>query len=164
MNTRTLHTRHTRRSGLSLIEVLLSLTILMLAMGAIGRLVDIGTDRGNEARAYTTGTRLAQAKMAEVEAGTIGLTTETQSAFEGDDAAWEFTVTPEPAGPPNLYQVTVRVSRTLNGKPFEVVLTQFIFDPALMGSAAQAERPAASSGTTTDPAAGTGMGTGGMSP
>ena len=151
-----------RRAGLSLIEVLLALAILLLALVAIGRLVDIGTDRGNEARLHTRGTRLAQAKMAEVEAGTISLSSETQGNFDGDDTAWEFSVTPEPAGPPNLYQITVRVSRTLNGKPFEIVLTQMMFDPALIGSAAQAERPATE---TTDPAAGMGTtGMGGMAP
>ena len=52
-------------------------------------------------------------------AGVITLSSETQGSFEGDDSAWEYTVTPEPAGPPNLYQITVRVSRNLNGKPFE---------------------------------------------
>jgi general secretion pathway protein I len=158
---RTRRPTHTRRAGLSLIEVMLALAILLLAMAAIVRLVDIGTERGNAARMQTRGTRLAQAKMAEVEAGTVSLASETQGNFDGDDGAWQFTVTPEPAGPLNLYTVTVRVTTTSQGRQFEVVLSQMMFDPALMGSASQAERPAPDTGeTTTDPA----MGMGGTSP
>ena len=136
------------RSGMSLIEVLLALAILVLSLVAIGRLVDIGTDRGNEARAYTRGTRLAQAKMAEAEAGMVSLASESDGQFDGDDQVWKFKVTPEPAGPPNLYTVTVRVTRDIQGRPVEVVLAQMIFDPAVTGSAAQAERPATTDGTT----------------
>ncbi len=133
--------RSAARRGLSLIEVLLALTILLLAIVAIGRLVDIGTDRGNDARAATRGNRLAQGKMAEVEAGVVSLDSAIEGEFEGDDAAWKFNVTPELVGPPNLYTVTVKVTRDIQGKTYEVVLVQMLFDPTKTGSAAQAERP-----------------------
>lgn len=146
------------RRGLSLIEVLLALAILLLSIIAIGRLVDVGTDHGNAARASTRGTRLAQSKMAEVEAGVIALSGEASGAFDGDDAAWNYTVSPQAAGPPNLYTVTVTVSRTVDGRPFELALTQMIFDPTMTGSAAQAERPAVESADTSSTT------TGGTSP
>ncbi len=149
----------TKRPGLSLIEVMLALAILVFSLVAIGSLVDIGTDRGNDARAHTRGTRLAQSKMAEVEAGVIPLEGEASGAFDGDDAAWEYTVTPEAAGPPYLYTVTVRVTRTLSGRTTEIVLKQMVFDPTMTGSAAQAERPPAP-----DPAADPATTTGGTSP
>jgi general secretion pathway protein I len=149
----------TRRRGLSLLEVIVSLAILVLAIVAINRLVDIGTDRGTDARMFTRGTRLAQGKMAEVEAGIVSVSSESEGQFEGDDAAWSFKVLPEPAGPPNLYTVTIRVTRDIQGRPIEVVLTQMIFDPTMMGSAAQAERPAAEDPATTGTAT---TGTGGM--
>jgi prepilin-type N-terminal cleavage/methylation domain-containing protein len=152
--------RQPARRGLSLIEVLLSLAILVLALAAVGKLVDIGTDRGNDSRATTRGTRLAQSKMSEVEAGLVGLTSETDGQFTGDDGGWSFSVIPQPAGPPNLYTVTVRVSRDLQGRPFEVVLTQIMFDPTMMGTAAQAEVTAPTTGTTTGSGTGTGTGTG----
>ena len=147
------------RRGLTLIEVMLALTILIISIAAVNQLVDLGTDQGNQARAATRGTRLAQGKMVEVEAGVVSLTSESTGDFEGDDGAWKFTVTPEPAGPPNLYTVTVRVSRDLKGLPYEIVLTQMIFDPTVMGSAAQAERPPAADATTTDSTTGTTSGT-----
>lgn len=155
-------TRHPRphRRGLSLLEVLLALAILVLSLAAISRLMEAGTDRAAEARAHTRGARLAANKMAEVEAGIVGLTSETTGNFDGDDAGWEFTVTPEAAGPPNLYNVTVRAKYTLRGQPFEVALTQLVFDPTMTGSAAQAERPAAEDPSTT----GTTGTTGGTSP
>ena len=129
------------RRGLTLIEVLLALAILLLALGAIHQLIDIGSAHGTKAQAAARGTRLAQSKMAEVEAGLIPVSGEASGSFDGDDAAWTYTVTPEAAGPPNLYSVTVKVSRPIGGQPFDLVLTQMVFDPAVTGSAAQAERP-----------------------
>ena len=154
------------RRGMSLIEVLLALAILVLAIAAISRLVDIGTDRGSDARVYTRGARLAQAKMAEVEAGMIPLTGETDGQFTDDDAAWSFKVFVQPAGPPNLYTVTVNVLCEVNGRQIVVSLAQMMFDPTMMGSAAQAEQPAATTtdGTTTGTTGTTGTGTGGTSP
>lgn len=160
----TLRNRPRVRRGLSLLEIIVALAILVLAIVAINRLVNIGTDRGTDGRAHTRAARLAQSKMAEVESGLIAVTGESEGQFEGDDAAWSFKVLPEAAGPPNLYTVTVRVSREIQGRPIEVALTQMVFDPAMMGSAAQAERPAAEDPATTDPAAAGTTGTGGTTP
>jgi len=142
------------RPGLSLLEVLLSLTILLLSMVAIGRLVDFGADRGLEARLHSQGTRLAVAKLAEVEAGVVPLDSAGSGTFD-TDPDWTWSVEPEPEGTPNLYQVTVRVTRDLKGRPFEVTLTQMVFDPTLLGSAAPAQKADTSSTTGT---------TGGTSP
>lgn len=152
-------TRPATRPGLSLIEVLLSLAILLLALVAISRLVELGSQHGNNARAATRGARLAQSKMAEVEAGVIPLDSGANGQFEGEDGGWSYTVTPAAAGPPNLYTVTVKVSRDMSGQPFEIVLTQMLFDPAMTGSTAQAERPA-----IPDPADASSTTTGGTSP
>ena len=69
---RTAHTRpgrprlHRTRRGLSLIEVLLALTIFMLALVVLARLVDMGADRELEARYQTRGIRLALDKLGRV--------------------------------------------------------------------------------------------------
>jgi hypothetical protein len=133
---------------MSLIEVLLALTILLLSMVAIGQLVDIGADRGMDARMHVRGARLAQAKMAEVEAGVVNLQGSTSGTFD-DEPEWSWTVEPTQSGPANLYLVTLKVSRDLKGKPFEVTLSQYMMDPTKMGTAAQAEKPATDSTTTT---------------
>ncbi|MBY0457138.1 MAG: prepilin-type N-terminal cleavage/methylation domain-containing protein [Gemmataceae bacterium] len=138
----------TTRKGLTLIEVLLALTIMLLALGALGRLVDLGSARGSDARAHSRGARLAQSKMAEVEAGAVPVTGGASGMFEGDDAGWSFDVNSDPTGPPNLYTVTVTVSRTNQGRELQVVLTQLVFDPTKTGSAAQAQVSAADAATT----------------
>jgi len=74
------------RRGFSLLEVLLSLAILLLALTAIGQLVDMGSDRELDGRLQTQASRLIQAKLAEFESGAAPLESGSGS-FEGDDAA-----------------------------------------------------------------------------
>jgi prepilin-type N-terminal cleavage/methylation domain-containing protein len=162
--------RRAPRRGLTLLEVLLSLAILAVALAAIGKLVDVGSARGNEARFTIRGARLAQSKMAEVEAGLIPISGGAGGQFTDDDAAWSYQVTSAPvstpASPPNLYTVTVTVSRTFQGVNANVTLTQMMFDPTKLGTAAQAEAATASTGTTgTTGTTGSGTtGSGGTSP
>ena len=142
-------TTRAARGGLSLIEVLLALTIFMMSLVVIGRLVDMGTDREMEARYQTRASRLALDKLGEFESGARALD-ETSGAFDGpDDGGWEWTAEAQPQEQiaPNLYLVKVTVGRDLKGRRFEVVITQMIFDPAMMGSAAEAIRP---DGTATE--------------
>lgn len=147
-----------KRSGLSLIEVMLSLAILLMSLAAIGQLVTMGSDRGLDARFTMRGTRLAESKMAEVEVGAIKLDAASGGgSFEGDDSAWSWSCDVQPGGPPNLFQVTVKVTRDVRGTPFEISIGRMLFDPSLVGSAAQAERPAESEAA--DP-----LGMGGTSP
>jgi general secretion pathway protein I len=133
--------RPPRRPGLSLTEVLLALTILIIALAAINRLTDVGTASGRDAQFTSRGTRLAQSKMAEIESGALWPADSQSGSFDGDDGGWTYSVTASEDGTaPNLFLVTVTVKRD-SGRPFEVVLSQLIFDPTKTGSAAQAERP-----------------------
>ena len=150
MNKRSTSLRHSpsrdpltsSRAAFSLIEVLLAMAILLLALVAIAQLVGIGSDGGLQARFTMRGTRLAETKMAEIEAGVIPLDSAAQGgSFEGDDSAWTWTGEVQPSTAPNLYQVTVTVKRDFRGTPFEITLARLMFDPAMTGSAAQAERP-----------------------
>ncbi len=145
-----------RRPGITLIEVLLALTILLLALAAIGQLVDVGSDHGIQARFHVRGTRLAQAKLAECEAGVIPLSG-GEGTFTDDDEAWSWSVDAQPDAATNLYRVTVTVSRDNRGKLFEITLAQMMYDPALMGSAAQAERPTQADVDSAEVNGGTGM-------
>jgi type II secretion system protein I len=139
-----------RRSGISLLEVMLALAIFLMALTAIGQLVDGGTDKALEAQAQATATRLAQSKLAEVEAGVIALGSSASGSFDVEpDWQWQVDMTQETA--PNLYTVNVHVSRQLKNKQFEVTLSQMMFDPQQMGNASQAQPPqttSSGSGTT----------------
>ena len=145
-----------RRSGITLLEVLLSMAIFLFSLAAIGQLVDYGADRGMDARMQTIGMRLAQSKMAEAEAGVVAVDTESTGTFD-EEPEWNWTLVPGQPVAPNLYQVTITVWKEFSGRKFEVKLTQMIFDPAQMGAATAAQPPATNSaGTTTTTTATTG--------
>lgn len=149
------------RPGLTLIEVLVAMAIMLLALVAIGRLVDIGTNSANEARLTARGTRLAESKMAEVEAGAIALDAGGGATPFDEEPSWSWNIAAQPSGPANLYQVTVHITRDVNGRKFEVTLSQMILDPKAMGTSSQASKPAA---PATDTGTTTTTGTGGTMP
>ncbi len=128
------------RSGLSLLEVLVALAIFLIALAAIATLMDTANTQASDAAGTTTATRLAQSKLAEVEAGLIGVTDGGSGTFEGDESVWSWEVTSAATGVINLYDVSVRVYRP-EGRPLEVTLHQTIYDPALMNNAATAQPP-----------------------
>ena len=135
----------TRRPGLSLIEVLLAMAIFFIAIVAISRLVDMGTDRELEARLHTSGARLAQNKLAEFEMGVESMTA-TSGDFGDADSGWTWSMTSEQPGT-NLYLVTVTVSRDMKGKPFSLTLSQMMLDPTIKGAATEVSRPDPSGGS-----------------
>jgi type II secretion system protein I len=137
-----------RRSGLTLLEVLVALAIFLIALVAVFALIDFGAQRGALSAMKSTGTRLAQSKLAEVEAGAIPVSGGGSGQFDGDDAVWSWSVESSAASVPNVYSVTVRVSRDYRGRPFEVVLTQMIFDPMQMGTAVPVQPPTTDTTTT----------------
>jgi hypothetical protein len=122
------------------------MAIFFIAVVAISRLVDVGTDSELEARLHTTAARLAQAKLAEVEAGIESL--EATGGEFAEEPGWTWQMTAE-SQTPNLYLVSVTVSRDLKGRPFTLKLSQMILDPTVKGAAAEATRPTAAATTTT---------------
>jgi len=141
-------TRSPRRPGLSLLEVLVALAIFLIALAAIAGLVDFGAERAQSAAMTTLGTRLAQSKLAEVEAGLTPPNAAESGTFE-DEPEWSYALEPGAALAANTYPVTVRVRRELAGRAYEVVLTQIVFDPAFQGKATAVAPPATSSNTAT---------------
>lgn len=135
------------RPGLTLLEVMVSLTILLISLAALGQLIDLGEDNASRAGMIATGTRLAQSKLAEVEAGAIDCATGGSGACD-DEQGWTWTVESQPGAAANLYDVTVRVGRDYKGRRFEVTLAQLICDPAQMGGASAAQSPTATTTTT----------------
>ena len=127
-----------RRPGLSLLEVILSLAILIMALTAIGLLLDIGSEHERKARLNKVAARLAQSKLAEVEAGIVSFDT-TEGEFTDSDSAWSWTMTAESQGA-NLYMVTITVRA--GGRP-AVQLQRRADDarPSVRGSAAKLTRP-----------------------
>ena len=137
-----------RRSGVSLIEVMVALAVFLMCLTAIGKLVDLGGDNALSARYQNTGTRLAKSKMNEVIAGMVAVSSGGSGDFSADgDDGWQWTVTSSATDIANLYSVTVTVSKPFQGRPYEVTLTQTVFDPNFIGTGAEAQPPEPVSGT-----------------
>ena len=137
-----------QRAGLSLLEVLVALAIFLMSLAAIAGLVDFGAERAQSAAMTTLGTRLAQSKLAEVEAGLTPPNSSESGSFD-DEPDWTFSVEPGAALAANTYPVTVTVRRQMGGRKYEVALTQVVFDPAFQGNAAAVVKPTATTPATT---------------
>jgi general secretion pathway protein I len=136
-----------RRRGLSLLEVLVALTIFLLAFVILGRLVIFGSDRARDTQHQVQAADLCQSKMAEVIAGAVPLTEQSEVAFE-EDQAWQWSLACEKSNFPGLWNVTVRVSRH---QPQGVVctLSEMILDPQIHGNLQDTPPGAASSTSST---------------
>src|SRR5579871_2109658 len=123
-----------RRPGLSLMEVLVALTVFLLAFIALGRLVALGGDQAADAQQHVRAADLCQTKLAEVIAGAVPLTSESDVPFE-EDPLWHWTLDCEQGSYAGLWNVTVRVSRQQpQGMRPYCTLTQMILDPSIHGN------------------------------
>ena len=138
-----------KRDGLTLLEVLLALAIFLLSLVALAGLVDAGASNGVRAAMQSTGTRLAQSKLAEAEAGAVALSGGGESGEFVGEPGWNYSVETSPASVANVYSVTVTCWREYASRRYEVKLTQLICDPAVMGTAATATAPPAATPTGT---------------
>jgi type II secretory pathway pseudopilin PulG len=141
---------HARRSGarsaLSLLEVLLALTIFLLGLIAIGQLINLAGDRAVEVKLEGQATQLCESKLAEVVAGVVSLTSQSDVPFE-DDPDWSWSLEAEQSSVAGLWQVQVTVARPRpGGSRVECKLGRLLLDPALRGTTlAEPAAPAASS-------------------
>lgn len=127
------------RPGLSLLEVILAFAIFMMSFAGISQLITMGHQNSLDASQQSTGTRLAQSKLAEVEAGIIAVNAPSSGAFEEAPGwNWEVQILDMPAA--NVHEVMVRTWFNSNNR-VEVKLTQYIVDPAFIGTAAPAQPP-----------------------
>ncbi len=147
-----LTTHHSLRSGLSLLEVMAALAIFLFSLVALSQLIDIGSANARDIDWLGRASLLAQSRMAEVMAGSIPLTSQSETTCD-EDPDWSFSIDSESDVAPGLYRVTVTVSRTRSdGSKFESVLNQMVLDPnyrgASDGSDAAATLAAAATPTT----------------
>ena len=121
---------------------MVALVIFLMSLAAIASLVDFGAERAQAAAMTTLGTRLAQSKLAEVEAGLTAPTSSETGTFD-DEPDWTYSLESGAALAANTYPVTVTVRRDAAGRKYEVALTQVVFDPAFQGNAAAVVKPTA---------------------
>jgi type II secretion system protein I len=120
------------RRGLSLLEVILALTILALALAALGELVALGTRSGALARDVTRAQLLCESKMAELTTTAYPISSEQLVEFEYDPE-WVYSVDVQPIDTGTLLSVTVTVEQLVNSgrRPATYSLTRWIPDPEI---------------------------------
>tara|TARA_R110002095_G_scaffold173591_2_gene150966 strand:+ start:11889 stop:12353 length:465 start_codon:yes stop_codon:yes gene_type:complete len=126
------------RSGLTLLEVLISLSIFLGALAAISQLIGIGSRAALQAQLRTQAIMKCQSKLAEVLAGVQPMDSVTQAAFEDEDDNWKWSLDVAPGAYENLFMLTVSVTYSGNS---EAVSTSYqlmrqVRDPAMLLDAA----------------------------
>ncbi len=118
----------TRRSGLTLLEVMLSIAILGTSLAIIGQLVRIGIVHALNARLVSEANILCDAKMAELSAGVLELKSYGQTTIQ-DNPKWNFSVGVQPSDEIGLFLVTLVISQNDTEDPLSISVNRFMPDP-----------------------------------
>jgi hypothetical protein len=119
---------------LTVLEVLLSVAILLMAMTALMQLMTTGSNLGTKAHAKEEALRFAQSKIAEVASGATSLPANDSGTIEDTDLHWELTSS-QRDDLANLWNVTVTVTRkSEDGSSTPFTLSQMVYDPQQRGS------------------------------
>jgi hypothetical protein len=129
------HARSSRR-GLSLLEVMLSLAILLFSITAIAQLIRLGSERARDVEDQSIATTLCQRKLTELQIGIEPIGSSGYSPFpEAGWDEWQWKAEVDGGDVPGTYAVQVFVKHDRpDGNTFEVQLAQLIMDPSLRGS------------------------------
>ena len=116
------------RTGLSLLEVMLSLAILGVSMAAIGHLFNLGFRSAADVQLRSEANMIADSTMAEVAAGVIDFG--ASGGTVESNPLWKYQVESQDSSQPGLLSVTVRVSLEddTNNK-ISVSLVRLMVDP-----------------------------------
>lgn len=152
--------RDRRRPGLSLLEVVVALAILLFSVVAIGQLISIGSDRALDVQIQAQGSMLCQRKLAEVMVGAEPLATAGYASFpDGEDLSdWQWKLDANPGTANGIWNVQVAVKyEGANNRTIEIQMGQMILDPAIRGSSQDAPPAsvAAANGSAALPNSGT---------
>jgi general secretion pathway protein I len=154
------------RSGLSLLEVLVALSIFLFAMIGIGQLITLSANQALEVEAKSQAVELCRSKLNEVACGAVPLSSQSGVAFD-EDPDWTWSLDAAAGAATGLWNVTVTVARERpDGSKTQCVISQIIIDPAQIGSATDAEVIASMTPSTSTNSSGnsTSSGTGSTSP
>ena len=141
--------KRTRR-GITLMEVLVALIILLFSYIAIYQLVSMGTDRAIDVKYHARASMLCQSKLEELKLGAEPLNGVGPTAFkEEGDAPYQYEIKIEEGEVKEIKKVQVTVRREkADGRTVEVSLSRFILDPAVRGNTFD-KLNSSSSGSTT---------------
>lgn len=126
------------RSGLTLLEVLISLSIFLGALAAISQLISIGSRAALQSQMRTQAIIKCQSKLAEVLAGAQPMESVSLVAFEEDDDNWKWSLNVEPGDYENMLKLLVTVQYAGDSETVfsSYQLTRQVRDPAMLLDAA----------------------------
>jgi Tfp pilus assembly protein PilV len=157
------HCPDSGRHGLTVLEVLVALSIFLIALIGIGRLITMGAEQALNVAERARAAQLCQAKLAEVAAGAVPLSGQADVPFD-EDPAWLWSLDAGQADVSGLWKITVRVShQRSDGSRIECSIDRMLLDPALRGSALDAATIAANSSTNSSNSSGNASSTSGTS-
>lgn len=127
-----------RRAGLTLLEVLISLSIFLAALTALSQLIGIGSRAAVQTQLRTQAIFRCQSVLAEVLAGAQPMESVAMSAFDDESENWKWSLNVEPGDYENMLKLTVRVQYIGDS---ETVSTSYqlirqVRDPAMLLDAA----------------------------
>lgn len=126
------------RCGLTLLEVLISLSIFLGALTALSQLIGIGSRAAVQSQLRTQAIIKCQSKLAEVLAGVQPMEPVSQSGFDDDNENWKWSLNVEPGDYENLLKLTVLVQYAGDSESVSTSyqLTRQVRDPAMLLDAA----------------------------
>ncbi len=131
------------RSGITLLEVLLSTAIFLGALTAILQIMRVGHDSRLSARLDAESALRCESLMGEYVAGIMPLKAESDTPFPDSDE-WQYTTEIEDGGGTSLLKLTVLVQHVVNEKQVNsyFLLSRLMRDPQLFLDAAMAAEEA----------------------
>src|SRR5438309_8412079 len=100
---------HSTRRGISLMEVLVATAIFLFSMVALGRLIILSGDISVEVQQQAQAAHMAQAKLAEVIAGAVPLSSQSDVPFD-EDPDWQWSLDAQSdASVTGIYRIQVKV-------------------------------------------------------
>lgn len=107
--------RSNQRSGLTLLEIVLSLAIFFASLAALSQLAWNGSRAAVQARLKTQATIRCETKLNEVIAGAEPMSNVSGMSFP-DDPSWTWSQTVIPSSRPELVQIDLTVSHRGNSR------------------------------------------------
>jgi general secretion pathway protein I len=130
-------TKSNRRKGMTLLEIIVSMAIFLMALGAIVPLIQMGQQRALEVQLQAIALEKCQSKLGELEVGSEALGGGGEMGFPDDTEGWLWAMesTPNYNGVANLWFVQVHVYRMIDdGRKIDVSLGALIMDPSIRGA------------------------------
>lgn len=125
--------RRRGRPGLSLLEVLLSMAIFLIAVVGLMELVNFCGRQAFSISQVNRANQLLEDRLNAVTAGVVPFTGQSDTPFD-EDPDWSWSMESQADNTPNLYRVTITVKWQRGNDSDEWSASRMVFDPAQKGT------------------------------